>query len=120
MTAERRAAQRLGGLQHPANLLSPAETLRRREAWKYDLLRGRLERDGRKFEFEFEVGGFVFDLALLDQRVLVEFDGAYHGGNAQREVDLAKDSAAKAHGYAIVRRTVVRSTVIDPVTIEGL
>ena len=120
MSEERRSAQRLGGLQNSANLLSTSETLRRREAWKYDLLRSMLERDGRQFQFEYALDAFVFDLVLLDARVLVEFDGEYHGGRSQQEVDLRKDSVAREHGFVVVRRPVVRSTVIDPVTLDGL
>ena len=76
MSESRRAAQRAGGKKAAGNLLPLAEVLKRREAWKYVDLQEVLISSRRAFEFEYAVGGYVFDLALLDEKVLVEFDGA--------------------------------------------
>jgi len=92
--------------------------LKLREGWKYAALERQLA--GREYEFEYELGGYVFDLALLDRGVLVEFDGPYHEGGAQAEVDEAKDEAAEAAGFIVVRRPVQPAVVISPTTIRGL
>ena len=118
MSDERREAQREAGLQHAANLLSTAETLKRREGWKYAALREALA--DREVEFEFELGGRVFDLALLDTKTLIEFDGPDHQAKNIKEDDAAKEAAAEAAGFIVVRRPVIPSTVISPTSIDGL
>ena len=118
MSEQRREAQRQAGLDHSENLASVAEVLKSREGWKYAALETTLQ--GRPHEFEYELGGFVFDLALLDSRVLVEFDGPYHEGVDQRQVDQDKDRAAEAAGFVVVRRMVQPATVIGPNTIRNL
>lgn len=117
MNEKRREAQRVGGTAQSANLISPAEALKRREAWKYSILRETLRE--RPHEFEFELGGCVFDLALHDTKVLVEFDGPYHTGE-QLQTDVRKDKVATVLGYVVVRRSVLAATVIDPATLAGL
>lgn len=74
----------------------------------------------RPHEFEFALGGFVFDLALFDTKVLVEFDGPYHLHSDQAEVDAQKDQAAINAGFLIVRRTVEPAVVINPSTLSDL
>jgi very-short-patch-repair endonuclease len=96
------------------------EALKRREEWKYTALRAFLEQQERVFEFEFELGAFVFDLALLDVRTLVEFDSAYHRGKPQQAVDKRKEQVAKEQGYTLIRREVIAASVIDPETVQGL
>jgi len=118
MYPERREAQREAGHAHVDNLLSAAETLRAREAWKYELLVTSLQ--GREYQFEFELEGFVFDLALFDTKVLVEFDGPYHSRTRQLDTDRKKNKVAASNGYTIVRREVLQAAVISPETIEGL
>jgi len=119
MSEERREAQRLAGLAHAQNLLSPAETLKQREAWKYAALEKVLREADRDFEFEYQVGGFVFDLALLDEKVLVEFDGPHHRGD-EAERDKHKEKMAKKRGFVVVRREVKAASVISPDTIKEL
>lgn len=119
MNEDRREAQRQAGREKIQNLLSPAETLRLRESWKYTALREVLSENGRDFEFEYELGEYVFDLALLDTRVVVEFDGDYHRGQ-QIQVDDLKDRAAMDAGFTVVRRAVEVASVISPVVLRGL
>ena len=118
MSDERREAQQAGGRHTAHQLLSPTEVLKRRESWKYLKLEAALQ--GRQFEFEYELGGYVFDLALLDTRVLIEFDGPYHLSGAQQADDAKKDAVAHAHGYNVVRRSVVANTAFTPDMIAGL
>lgn len=119
MTAGRRAAQREAGLQHAENLhRAQALGLKKREAWKYVALKKALR--GRQHEFEFRLGRFVFDLALLDVDVLVEFDGPYHHSATQRALDARKDRAARRHGFTVQRRRVKPDAVIPPTVLDGL
>ena len=118
MNEERRAAQRVAGVEKASNLLSTADVLKLREAWKYAPLREAL--GNRPHEFEYELGGYVFDLALLDVRVLVEFDGPYHDASDQLQVDARKEEVARAHGFLLVRRSVQAAVVLNPNTIDGL
>ena len=117
MSDKRREAQREAGLLHKTNL-SPAKALKEREGWKYAALRESLA--GREFEFEFELNGRIFDLALLDTKTLVEFDGPDHAAKNVREDDAAKDQVAEAAGFIVIRRPLIPSTVISPTSIEGL
>jgi len=76
--------------------------MKRREMWKYEEISLRLY--GTPHEFEFPLDGFVFDLFLRKDRMLVEFDGNYHRADyAQAEVDRQKDFVATSNGFTIVR-----------------
>ncbi len=119
MTEGRRAAQRAAGLEHAKNLIaSTAETLKLREAWKYAPLKEALR--GRPHEFEYPLEGYVFDLALFDVKILVEFDGPYHSWTEQRVVDADKERVANEHGFKVERRRVAQASVILPETLRGL
>lgn len=118
MSFERREAQRLGGLASRDNLWPASDILKKREAWKYVALQVVLT--NRPHEFEYPLEGYVFDLALLDVRTLVEFDGPYHKSPSQGATDAAKEAVAKKHGFVVVRRAVQPAVVIAPVTIEDL
>lgn len=118
MTAVRRKAQRKAGLAHTENLLTQAEVLRKRERWKYAALAAVLR--GRSHQFEYELEGYVFDLALTSDKILVEFDGPYHLGPRQLVRDRKKEKIAKKHGFRLVRRTVLPASVIGAETIRGL
>lgn len=120
VTDRRRQGSRKGGLKSVANLLSQAETLKRREAWKYVALEATLTKTGRAFEFEYPLANYVFDLALFDKRVLVEFDGPDHGLEKQQKIDEQKTAVAEKYGFVVVRRPVIRASVISPETIKDL
>lgn len=90
--------------------------LRIREGWKYERLRVVL--GDRPHEFEYPVKPYIFDLALFDTRILVEFDGPYHGG--QVAADQEKDLVGIAAGFSVVRRVTPPATVIDPAVLDGL
>lgn len=62
----------------------------------------------------------VFDLALTEANLLIEFDGPSHDCSMQRQLDAERDVIANEAGYRVVRRKVRPSWVIDPVTIEDL
>ncbi len=119
MSPARRAKQRTGGFAQKGNLISTQEMMKRREAWKYALLLGALA--DRPHEFEFKLGSYIYDLALLDEKVLVEFDGPEHTSDRRtRKQDKEKDSHAAQLGWRVERRKVENATVIHPKTIEAL
>lgn len=113
VTKKRRAAQRSAGKRHKQNL-DTAKAMKSREAWKYALLRKELA--NRPHEFEFRLGSYIYDLALFDTKVLIEFDGRGH----VRKDDEEKDSHAANLGWRVERRKVKNATVIHPKTIEAL
>lgn len=105
MTEERRAAQRLGGIARVGNLNTPEETLKLREASKYSAVRAELTRREIPHEFEYRIGDVIFDLALTDRKLLVEFDGPYHRDRTQLVHDGAKDDVARLQGWCVLRVT---------------
>ena len=105
MTEERRAAQRLGGLARVGNLLSAESMLKLRENRKYSAVRAELTRRGVPHEFEYRVGNVIFDLALTERKILVEFDGPYHRDRTQLVRDGEKDEVGRLHGWVVVRVT---------------
>jgi very-short-patch-repair endonuclease len=112
----RETARRLGVESN--NLISVDEALKKREAWKYAALKDVLV--DRAYEFEYPLGGYVYDLALFDDKILIEFDGPNHADVAQKQIDDKKDSVAISHGFFVVRRSVAKVAVISPEILEGL
>jgi hypothetical protein len=100
------------------NLIVPAEALKRREARKY--VEVVMVIGERPHEFEYELDGVVFDLALLDSRILVEFDGPYHRKKEQILRDEKKNGIAALHGFRVERIEVPSNSVIPAETIVGL
>jgi len=99
-----------------------ASALRSRESWKYTVLRGYLESIDLHFQFEYHLPDtpYIYDLALLDSMILVEFDGEYHNYPARREKDLKKDEAAYQSGWRLVRVPVSMNQVIDSALLEAV
>ncbi len=106
VTDARRNAVRFGNI---ANLNSPAKMLKKRESWKYTQLESALS--GVPHEFEYDFGGYVYDLFLPEFDILVEFDDKYHCGK-QKITDHIKDVVAKLFGYSVVRVRVESASVI--------
>jgi len=117
VTKYRREKARETGLANKENL-SVSGGLKTREAWKYALLKKVLK--NRPHEFEFPLENRVFDLALLDTKVLVEFDGPYHSIKEIQEDDRKKDQIAEKYGFLVIRRRVDQAVVILPETLNGL
>lgn len=113
ITPKRLEGNRKGGINvvHGAN--DAARLLRKREDWKYapiiDLLKN------IKFIFEYVIEDFVFDLALLDSKTLIEFDGPEHRQSDGSLIlhDQLKNKIALAHGFSIIRMPVSPSSAID-------
>lgn len=100
--------------------MSSSETLKHREAWKYIALEAYLVKANRKHEFEFSLGEYVYDLALFDQKILVEFDEPWHHCPKQQEIDVKKDAYGKTAGFSVIHLNVKPMSVIDPETLIGL
>jgi very-short-patch-repair endonuclease len=118
VTDTRREAARMSGGGNIANLLSASQVLKRREAWKYEKLGARLR--NLDHEFEYDLGGFVFDLAFPMHKILVEFDGPDHARVPQRLVDVVKTRVAEDSGFILIRkavngRAVIPDTILDDV-----
>jgi len=75
-------------------------------------------------EFERDSGsipdGSIFDLALLDRKMLIEFDGPYHDDGRQQDADAEKDGKAQSLGWAVKRVAVLQNAVIEPGVLSWL
>jgi very-short-patch-repair endonuclease len=88
--------------------------LRTRESWKYSLIKDFLEKSNIRYQFEFPCGSGIFDLALLDLKLFIEFDGLYHTSKIQKEIDDKKVMEAKSFGWNVVRISCNAGQIIDP------
>lgn len=112
VTEGRRSKAVESGHRNAGNLISPAEALKKREGPRYQKVEALLGQ--RPHEFEYELGGFVFDLALFDCATLVEFDGPYHRYvTSQAAIDEQKNQVAHESGYRIVRIPTTSADIIE-------
>lgn len=98
-------------------IYATAASLRSREASKYSLIKSALEKSGELFLFECPLAscGRIFDLALAERGVFIEFDEDYHLNDRQAEDDRLKDLQANALGWEVVRISIPRGAIpIDP------
>jgi very-short-patch-repair endonuclease len=119
MNPERREAQRQGGFARAGNLIPPEKTLKIREGEKYASLVVTLKQRGVLYEFEYRIGDVIFDLALLDRKLLVEFDGPYHTWKGQVLRDGEKDQIAKRNGWNLLR-VVTETNNIPSDALDGI
>lgn len=116
VTDKRRNCARKISLKSKKNLISVSQTLKRREAWKYVKLKKLLTFLEEPYEFEKEIGKYVFDLALIERKILIEFDGDDHSTPFQKKKDRIRDKFAKKKGWK-VKRVSVKANLIIPVEI---
>ena len=116
----RRRAREMGkrNLRHDTATL--AASLRSREYWKYKRLETFLLFEQEVFEFEHVVGDYIFDLALPNRMILVEFDGPDHANTWQAEQDKDRDEEAANAGWDIFRIPVTPNTQINPEVLYDL
>lgn len=114
MTAYRMVKAVESGSLNVSNLVPVSETLRIRERWKYAEVEKYLRHSGIRFKFEFEIGEYIFDLALLEKKVLVEFDGPEHRKPSGEALDAVRDEAAVQAGWRVARVPVPKRSVILP------
>jgi very-short-patch-repair endonuclease len=121
VTELRRNAAREWGLKNYHNNVGNINTtdarakgLRIREAWKYSLIKEFFDKSGIRYQFEFPCGSGIFDLALLDLKIFVEFDGPYHNDGNIEQQDNKKTIEAKNFGWNVIRIKCEPNTIIDP------
>jgi very-short-patch-repair endonuclease len=92
-----------------------AAGLRVRESWKYEQIKQELLNKHETFEFEYVLpgGNYIYDLALLDKKIFVEFDSPYHKEAKSKERDIKKDIYAEKFGWKVIRIKTKFNTVID-------
>ena len=88
------------------NLISVAQALKKREAYKYVDLVKYLFTLGEAYEFECALGDSVFDLCLPERKIMVEFDGVDHRATRQKQIDERKRQLAKSAGFTVHRVVV--------------
>lgn len=120
MNEERRLGQSSGGKLTSENFISVEESLKLRESWKYVKIKEFLEFQNEEFEFEYRIGCFVYDLALLKRKILIEFDGKYHKSASIVEKDKEKEKFAIENGWLIKRKPTLNNTVIEPNLLYGI
>lgn len=116
----RRRAQEHGKRNLPHNASTTAAALRSREAWRYEQVQEFLACKNVKHQFELPLGNFIYDLGLLQHKILVEFDGKDHTYESQRRLDERKDRYALNLGWTVKRVVVAKGAVISPVVLSGI
>jgi len=106
-------ARQVGLASVENNLISPEEALKKREAWKYVNVKNSLEDLNENFEFEYRMEDYIYDLALIDRKIFIEFDGPDHDGPVQTERDLLKSEFANKNGWEVKRIAVDSNSVIN-------
>lgn len=121
VTPHRRRRQREAGRARPPTIEMLAASLRAREAWKYRAVSDRLVQLGVDHTFEYVLRRYVYDLALHQQKLLVEFDGPEHRLDHRTvSKDLRKTVAARRRGWRLRRVCVepnaeIPSEVVDDI-----
>jgi very-short-patch-repair endonuclease len=72
------------------------------EAMLWSRLRNR-QLDGFKFRRQHMIGRFIVDFCCVEQRLILEIDGAVH--DQQADYDQARTEALQAAGYQVIRYT---------------
>lgn len=99
-----------------ASSVSAQHLLKCRESFKYQQLEEFLSKMNIAYEFEYLLNDFIYDLALLDEKILIEFDGKDH-----RYIDeTEKTKNAKDSGFTLYRVNVDANSVISPEEIVKL
>lgn len=84
--------------------------MKNRENWKYIELKKFLDFCNKKYEFEYLIDKFIYDLVLFDEKLIIEFDGPEHTYLNEQE----KENTAKANGYEMIRIKTKPNIVIQP------
>lgn len=121
VTDYRRAKAREMGLKNCdygiGSIESIAAAMRNREAPNYIKLADYLQKSKVAYTFEYPLGSFIFDLALPDKKLLIEFDGVYHESSAIKAKDKLKSNFAVGQGWTVCR-VPVEPGIISAATIS--
>jgi len=122
VTDFRRQRARETGHKNKNNLqYSPQEianTLRNREWWKYEKLYSYLTTLNIPHQFEYPIDNNIHDLALINKKIIIEFDGREHGSKEYLSNDSQRDKKAQDQGWIVYRINVSSAEVIDPALIK--
>jgi len=91
-----------------------AASLRKREFWKYKRISYFLNFINEPHEFEYPLGKYIYDLALVKKKILIEFDGKEHRINSAKNNDNAKNLFAHKKQWVIFRIPTSRPGIISP------
>lgn len=91
------------GKMNSENLLTVEDMMKKREAFKYELMLVVLKEHKIDHEFEYRLGEYIFDLAIFDSEILVEFDEEYHNFKNQKISDDKKQKFAESKGFTVIR-----------------
>jgi very-short-patch-repair endonuclease len=112
--ARRETGRKIGVLNHTPD--QAALLLRSREWWKYEEIKRELISRKLNHQFEYVIEKSIYDLALIDMKILIEFDGPYH----QWLNDELKNKLAESYGWKLVRIQTLANQEIPFTKIEYL
>lgn len=92
------------------NIINIQKVLKEREAWKYEKIKIVLDFLHANYEFEYLMGNYIYDLAIFDKGILVEFDGPDH----RYCDDTNKYNNTLYNGWYVYRINVNPNEIIDP------
>ncbi len=72
------------------------------------------------YEFEYRVGRYIFDLALPDRHLLVEFDGPEHRTPSGLRRDVRRDATAFQAGWQVFRIPVRARQIVPASLLEAV
>lgn len=87
----------------PATAEVMSRSMKIREMHRYSLIDSFLNDLSIDHEFEFELEGRIFDLAIPAMMYMFEFDGPNHKYRDEYDNDRLKDTIAKSNGWTLVR-----------------
>lgn len=93
-------------LQHNTDIT--AASLRSREAWKYEEVKQELISNKLNHQFEYVIENSIYDLALIDKKILIEFDGPYH----EWINDEVKNELAELYQWKLIRIETIANEII--------
>ena len=108
--------------KYTADIRTVKRMMEKREKDKYSEIEAFLQNSGIKYEFEFILENKLYDLALIDERILVEFDGKDHGCSKGEcfENDKLKDNIASKNNWTLKRIKVESGETIPHETVKNL
>lgn len=97
--ARKEAGRKIGTLECFHTPDQAASLLRSREWWKYEEIKQELISRKLNHQFEYVIEKSIYDLALIDMKILIEFDGPYH----QWLDDELKTKLAELYEWKLIR-----------------
>ena len=108
--------------KYTADVRTVKRMMEKREKYKYSEIETFLQNNNIKYDFEFVLENKLYDLALIDKRVLIEFDGKDHECSKGEcfENDKIKDTIALQNNWTLKRIKVKSSEIISCETIKDI